>query len=226
MSDLQIEQGLWLCPEGGAFWASEATLFVADVHLGKTVTFREGGCPVPEGPTEEGLERIGALVDRLSADRVVVLGDLWHDERVHAEATARPFEAWRAARRDLEFWLVPGNHDRRFHALAQSLALEIVPAGSQFGPFLLFHRPDDCPSREALALAGHVHPCFRLEQGGVSHRLPCFWQVGGCLVLPAFGPFTGGFNVDRDEDSRIFVTTGESVLEVRHSDRRPFFARR
>ena len=42
------------------WWPDEATLFVADVHLGKAETFRALGVPVPAGPTEATLRRLGA----------------------------------------------------------------------------------------------------------------------------------------------------------------------
>ena len=43
------------------FWTRERTLFVADVHLGKTATFRAHGVPLPRGTT--------ALPRRTSVDR-------------------------------------------------------------------------------------------------------------------------------------------------------------
>ena len=38
------------------------TLFVADLHLGKSATFRARGLPVPSGTTQDNLRRLAALV--------------------------------------------------------------------------------------------------------------------------------------------------------------------
>src|SRR5687768_1975535 len=56
-------------------WPAQATLFVADVHLGKAAAFRAGGVPVPRGATGADLQRLSALVASTGARRLVVLGD-------------------------------------------------------------------------------------------------------------------------------------------------------
>ena len=57
------------------WWPAGATVFVADVHLGKAATFRARGIPVPGGTTQDNLARLTALLHGLPARRLVVLGD-------------------------------------------------------------------------------------------------------------------------------------------------------
>ncbi|OYV00284.1 MAG: hypothetical protein CFE26_24210, partial [Verrucomicrobiales bacterium VVV1] len=53
---------LWLSDAPAALTSSRA-LIVADVHLGKSATFRAKGLPVPEGDNEHDLGRLAALID-------------------------------------------------------------------------------------------------------------------------------------------------------------------
>ena len=127
MKDLDIELGgvtLRLCPERAAFRPAEGELLVADVHIGKAAAFRRAGRAMPPGTTRRELERIDALVARLGARRLTLLGDLFHDEVEPDSPTARTFSRWLLERSDLEVTLVRGNHDR--HAVVDHRHLDAV----------------------------------------------------------------------------------------------------
>ncbi len=47
-----------LYAERALYWPAGRTLFVADVHLGKTAAFRAGGVALPGGATAANLERL------------------------------------------------------------------------------------------------------------------------------------------------------------------------
>jgi len=77
----------------------------ADLHLGKAATFRRAGIPVPEGTSARDLARLATLVRDTGADRLLILGDLFHarvgcTERVLSEftATRRSFPRTRVTR--------------------------------------------------------------------------------------------------------------------------------
>jgi len=64
-------ESLTLLPEKAAYLSARQTLLVADAHLGKAVSFRHLGVPVPSGTTEQGLATLDLLVARLGARRIV-----------------------------------------------------------------------------------------------------------------------------------------------------------
>jgi metallophosphoesterase superfamily enzyme len=64
-------------------------------------------------------------------------------------------------------------------------------------------------------LAGHVHPVYRLfGKGRQSLRLACFRLGERISLLPAFGAFTGGYPVEKDEQCRIFVTGDNEIWPI------------
>ena len=197
MNDAQLlriaGQELWLLPESAAWHAESRTLFVADLHLGKSATFRARGLPVPSGTTQDNLQRLAALVQAHAARRVVFLGDLLHSKHAQRAASIAPLHAWRAAHADLRCVLVRGNHDSHAGDPPPSLDFEIVdepwPVAGAPGLVACHH-----PQRAAAGtvLAGHWHPAVTLRGPARDHqRLACFCLVDGLLVLPAFGAFTG-----------------------------------
>ena len=204
---------LTLLPEKAGFIAASGTLLVADAHIGKAVSFRALGVPVPRGTTSETLAGLAALVARTGARRIVFLGDFLHSARAHAAATLAAVAAWREAHRALELVLVRGNHDDRAGDPPARLGIRVVDEPFAQDGFALCHHPRQWPGE--YVLAGHLHPCVHVGTGGWEHlRLPCFWFGDDVGVLPAFGAFTGMHPIRPGDDERVFAIAGDSVAAV------------
>jgi uncharacterized protein len=203
---------LRLLPERAALLADHNTLLVADAHIGKAVSFRRLGVPVPQGTTSETLARLSALIDGTGARRVVFLGDLLHSARARAPATMAAVLHWRMRHATVELTLVRGNHDRHAGDPPADWGIEAL-AGPLRLPGLeslaLAHHPEPLPG--AYVLAGHVHPAVRLGRGIDSLRLPCFHFGAAVGVLPAFGAFTGMHVVQPAPGERVFVVADDVV---------------
>ncbi|MDR5756163.1 ligase-associated DNA damage response endonuclease PdeM [Caballeronia sp. LZ035] len=207
---------LVLSADRAAFDPVLGSLFIADAHFGKDAVFRARGIPVPAGTTGESLARLDALVAAHRPESVVFLGDLLHARESHALETLDALAAWRERHRALPLVLVEGNHDRHAGALPAAFGVELVKEPYRLGPWALCHHPQTVDG--AYALAGHEHPVYRLATRLDRARLPCFRFGARAGVLPAFGAFTGGFEVNDDvRREAVYVIAGERVLPV--SDR-------
>lgn len=201
---------LRLLAQRAAFLPEHATLLIADAHIGKAVSFRRLGVPVPSGTTGQALQTLTALLEATAARRIVFLGDLLHAARSRTAATTEAVAAWRERHAAVELTLVRGNHDRHAGDPPAAWRVASVEEGLRLGPFALLHQPQAVPG--AYALAGHVHPAAVL--GGRAHdrlRLPCFHLGPAVGVLPAFGGFTGMHVLPRGPADRVFVIAGDEV---------------
>jgi DNA ligase-associated metallophosphoesterase len=207
-------QPLTLLPEKAIFAAASRTLMVADAHIGKAVSFRAWGVPVPRGTTSETLALLSGLIERLGAARVVFLGDFLHSARSHAPATLRALAQWRARHRDLELVLVRGNHDDRAGDPPGELGFRVLDEPFLDGGLALCHHPRRLAGH--YVLGGHLHPCVNLGGRAFDRlRLPCFWFGAEVGVLPAFGAFTGMHPIRPASGDRIYPVTDESVAALR-----------
>lgn len=213
---------LQLLPQRALWWASEKTLMVADIHLGKGATFRALGQPLPRGSSSRDLQHLSELVAQLQAQRLVVLGDFWHSRQGLTPALFHAIQQWRRQHAQLQVMLVRGNHDRAISRgnIPAILGIELVdepfplasglyachaprlqvpglpPAGGN-GTSNMPPAGVSANAPEAFYLAGHLHPAVRLMgKGHDSSRLPCFVLQAGQLVLPAFGSLTGHVTLD------------------------------
>jgi len=186
-------QPLVLLPGRAVLHPGTRTLFIADLHLGKSAAFRARGLPVPHGTTADNLARLASLAAEHAVTRLVFLGDLLHSRHAQAPAQVAPVQAWREAHGSLECVLVRGNHDSHAGDPPASLRFEVVDepwAMPGADGLVACHHPQRVQG--ATVLAGHWHPAITLRGPARDHqRVPCFCQVDGLLVLPSFGAFTG-----------------------------------
>ena len=206
---------LQLLPGRAAYLPDAGALLVADAHIGKAVSFRKLGVPVPGGTTNETLRRLDALLQATDAPHIVFLGDLLHSARARAADTVDAVARWRARHPRLRLTLVRGNHDSHAGDPPAGWGVQCVDEPFMLAGLALCHHPDT--AAEAYVLAGHVHPAALV--GGRTRerlRLPCFHFGAAVGVLPAFGEFTGMHTLPQGPQDRVYVTTGEVVREVPH----------
>ena len=214
MSYLTIAgEPLRLLPDPALWWPVGATLFVADLHIGKAAVFRARGLPVPAGTTQANLARLADLVARHAARRLVILGDFLHAAESHTPSVLAALEVWRRAHADLEIVLIRGNHDSHAGDPPASLGIAVVEEPWLLGPFACCHHPQRHASHHVLA--GHVHPAVRLRgPGRDALRLPCFSSGEGLTLLPAFGGFTGTHVLAPEPGRALFAVGGGRVWPV------------
>ena len=194
------------------YWPREKTLIVADVHLGKGSAFRRSGIAVPAGSTQQDLQRLSALIEQHSAQRLLVLGDLFH-ARLDADEPWHPqFDAFRHQQAALRIDVVQGNHDDLV-GIPERWRLNWLAAPQLEAPFALMHEAKTSPLGHALG--GHVHPVVKLQTRRERLRLPVFWLRETLTVLPSFGLFTGGWEVQPDQGDQLIATSPEGLAILR-----------
>ncbi len=204
---------LGLLPQRAALLIDQATLLVADAHIGKAASFRSLGVPVPRGTTTQTLQRLSDAVEASGAQRVIFLGDLLHSARSHAPATLEAFASWRRQHAALDLVLVRGNHDDRAGDPPASLGVRAVNEPWHLGPLALCHHPQTVPG--AYVLAGHVHPGVVLAGRARQRlRLPCFHFGATVGVLPAFGAFTGLQAIRSAPGERVYAVADDRVVPL------------
>jgi DNA ligase-associated metallophosphoesterase len=209
-------ESLLLHPQRALLWPARSVLFVADLHLGKSDVFRRSGIPIPEGTTATDLERLDRLVAAHGLSRIVLLGDFLHaaaDTNQLEPYYAQAFTQWRAARPQLEFVVVAGNHDRRAAGRELADIVQWQAEGWREGPFVCRHYPG--AATEGYVLSGHVHPTIRLQG---SHRermrVPVCWVRPDYAVLPSFGSFTGGGHIEPQPEDELFAFAANRVWRL------------
>lgn len=195
------------------YWSEQKLLCVADVHFGKAAAYRALGQPVPHGTTAANLLHLDVLLAQYPTNTLIFLGDFLHAPNSHSAATIAAVREWRRRHAGLACVLIRGNHDLRAGDPPADMGIEIFTEPLLFGPFALRHTPAVHAGRHVIA--GHLHPVFQLHGKARQRlRLPCFHSTDEMTILPSFGAFTGGYPIQPQLGSRIFVTDGTGVWPV------------
>jgi len=206
-------ESLHLLPEHAVWWPATLTLFIADLHLGKAATYRQLGQPVPAGTTQDNLQRLTLLIERLSVRHLVFLGDFLHAAAGRTPTLLQALRSWRAQHPALHLTLVRGNHDSRAGDPPHALSIVVVDEPWLIGPFAACHHPQIHPTH--LVLAGHSHPVIHLQGAARDRlRLPCFVKDERQATLPAFGAFTGGHPVEVQAHRQLYAVGGGRVWAI------------
>ncbi|MDP2619700.1 MAG: ligase-associated DNA damage response endonuclease PdeM [Hyphomicrobiales bacterium] len=188
--DIEVA-GVRLCllPQGALYWPEERTLIVADLHLEKGSAFAAAGVFLPPYDSAATLLALTGLCGRHGPERVIALGDSFHDAEAPGRLAPRDAAAIASLQRGREWIWIAGNHDPAPpQGLGGEAARELAIDGLTFR-----HQP--LSGAGAGEIAGHLHPVGRVRVKGRTIRRRCFAADGARLIVPAMGAFTGGLNV-------------------------------
>lgn len=173
---------------GALYMPDDRTLIAADLHFEKGSSRRANGVHLPPYDTRSTLTLLADAVARWRPQRLVLLGDSFHDERGPQRLDAADAAGIDALGQATEIIWIAGNHDPVLDAdLPGTVAHEMW-----LGPLVLRHEP--CPGA-VNEIAGHLHPVAAVQRRGRKLRRRCFAGNDERLILPAFGAYAGGLSV-------------------------------
>jgi DNA ligase-associated metallophosphoesterase len=195
-----IVNGAALEPDlsGALWWPDRATLVVADLHLEKGSSLAGKGTLLPPYDTAETLSRLAATMARRAPERVIALGDSFHDSDAGARLSVEDGITLADLVRRVDWTWIVGNHDPHPHGpWGGTVRDELV-----LGPLVFRHQAAAGPAPGEIS--GHFHPkaAIVVRARRVSGR--CFVADGRRTILPAFGAFAGGLDAGAPAIARLF----------------------
>ena len=187
------------------FHQRERWLAVADLHFGYELSQRAAGWLVPMWGMESVSERLLRLVEEYRPLRLIILGDLVHDQTAAVEAR----ELLEKIRYFCEPIVVAGNHDRKVRG-----QIELFDSW-ETGQFYFHHGHCLAETTDRIQIIGHHHPAGTITDGaGLRLKCPAFVQQSRCWIMPAFSPWASGTRWAQDEQSRIWLCSPDRVLRL------------
>ncbi|MEP0521502.1 MAG: ligase-associated DNA damage response endonuclease PdeM [Hyphomicrobiales bacterium] len=213
-------QHFYAFASGVLYWPSQSTLIVADLHLEKGSSFARKGLFLPPYDSRATLARLTTIVDSLTPDTIIALGDSFHDKEGADRLCAKDHAILSAMQVGREWIWIAGNHDPLPPQEVGGIAMDELC----FGTLIFRHEPVPGATGE---IAGHLHPCAKVRSRARSVRRSCFIEDGNRLILPAFGALTGGLNIlDSSYDGlfsspRIHMLGDEQIYSIPFKECRP-----
>ncbi|WP_084396118.1 ligase-associated DNA damage response endonuclease PdeM [Henriciella aquimarina] len=206
--------------QGALWWERERTLVVSDLHLEKGSSYARRGQLLPPYDTGATLSLVEQLVRQFQPDRVISLGDSFHDRRSEARLSPDDRSRIRTLTAATQWHWVEGNHDPDPPADLGGQGAKVL----HLGACVFRHEP----TGEVGEIAGHLHPVAKIAGRGRALRRKAFITDGSSLVMPSLGTFTGGLNVLHQamdeifhQGAMVFAANGTSVSLIERRALRP-----
>ncbi|MBI2717154.1 MAG: ligase-associated DNA damage response endonuclease PdeM [Rhizobiales bacterium] len=193
--------GLEFLPDlSGALYAPDfKALLVADLHLEKGSSLARRGVHLPPYDTRESLRQLRAVIAAVKPERLIFLGDSFHDGEARQRIDAGDLSELRALTGDFPTIWIAGNHDPEPpEDIGGGIMGEVA-----LGPVTLRHEPRALGDGE-LEIAGHLHPAASVAQRGHRIRCRCFVADTRRLIMPAFGSYTGALGISSAAFAGLF----------------------
>ena len=189
---------------GILFWPDRALLVVSDLHLEKGSSFAARGIHLPPYDTAETLKRLARVCDLYRPERVICLGDNFHDTGGPDRMAAKDRGKVAALVAGRDWCWITGNHDPDLpeDLPGRRAAEETVGA-------LTFRHESTGGHGE---VSGHYHPSARVKTRQRTLTGRCFAHNGARLIMPAFGALTGGLSVRDPAVSAVLGKTFEILF--------------
>lgn len=185
-----------LHPSGVLYWPDQRLAIVSDLHLEKGSFLARRGFFVPPYDSRDTLNRLAAALADVAPERLLVLGDTFHDAKGFLRLAAQDLATFETLRAYQPIW-VRGNHDGAF-----------VPPGfidyDEIAIGNVIFRHEALADDHGYEISGHFHPKADIEHKGAKISRRCFVEDGRRMILPAFGSYTGGLSATDSAIARFF----------------------
>jgi uncharacterized protein len=189
MTELRVNGVTLVADITGALWWPQASLLaVADLHLEKGSGFARRGTLLPPYDTAATLRRLDELIARFRPERIVCLGDSFHDRSAAGRLSGDDAALLARLTAACDWIWIRGNHDPvPPDGLGGRTEVEWTHAA------LLF-RHQAAAGTAAGEVSGHFHPKATIARRGARAGGRCFVTDGRRLIMPAFGAYAGGLD--------------------------------
>lgn len=174
---------------GALYWPDRRTLVVSDLHFEKGTSYARRAIFLPPYDSRTTLNRLEAALARHAVERVICLGDSFHDEGAFDRLNDEDHNRLANLVRRYDWVWIEGNHDPHPPTSIGGR----VTARLQEGNLTFQH---EASAKQVHGeITGHFHPKAKVTQRGRTVSRPCFIEDGQRLIMPSFGAYTGGLNV-------------------------------
>lgn len=185
----------WIFDARGALlWPKHKLMVVSDLHFEKGSFFAQQGSLLPQYDSLCNLDSLTALITDYQPHTIIALGDSFHDQNAWHRLPQHAAKKLTTLVESVQRWIwVLGNHDPELpNELPGEQTLRVV-----LDDIVFVHEPEDVEEKQ-VQVYGHFHPKMNKRVARQQMTGRCFMHDAKQLVMPSFGAYTGGLNIEDD----------------------------
>ena len=191
-----------LFDSSGSIYITELSiLLMSDLHIGKSYSCAKNGNFLPPFEIDETIEKIKSIVDFYNPKKIISLGDSFHEastleiiDNIYINNLNKIFN-----KREVIF--IDGNHDAELKSKEKINAT--FKDSLKLDNFNFTHIKNSKIINNLFEFSGHFHPKVSIIFNRVTYSLKCFVLGKNFCILPSFGTYTGGLNINSNTLKKI-----------------------
>ena len=203
--------------DGVLFWLEKKIAIVSDLHLEKGSSFASSGQFVPPFDSEETLNNLINFLKIHEVKIIILLGDTFHDRGALNRMSSKVKSIFDSLVENYEIIFILGNHENKMKsAFIKFYERYIVDD---------IHFLHEAVLEKKHQISGHFHPVASLKINSKLITEKCLIYSENHLIMPAFGEFTGGLNINNpvfkpflNRNYYIYFLTKKSVYKFASHD--------
>ena len=209
--------GLQICKEGVLFWLEKEIAIVSDLHLEKGSSYASSGQYIPPYDSEETLLKLLDILNNYKVRKVILLGDTFHDKDAFLRMTPKVRFLFEDFTKKYEVIFILGNHENKIKIEGIKFHQEYTVDNIHF-----LH---EAIQKNINQISGHFHPVASIKVSSKKITSKCLIHSNNHIILPSFGEFTGGLNINDpvlkrfiSEDYNIYFLTKKSIYKFSNKE--------
>ena len=203
--------------DGILFWLEKKIAIISDLHLEKGSSFASLGQFIPPYDSEETLKKLINFLKTHEVQTIILLGDTFHDGGALNRMSSKVKSIFDSLVENYEIIFVLGNHENKMKsAFIKFYERYIVDD---------IHFLHEAVLEKKYQISGHFHPVASLKINSKKITEKCLIHSENHLIMPAFGEFTGGLNINNpvfkpflNRNYYIYFLTKKSVYKFASHD--------
>lgn len=199
-------QNFLLDPSGALYWPDQRMLIVSDLHFEKGSFLASFGSMLPYYDTRETLRLLREVIQTYQPQTLLCLGDSFHDLKAMQRICPEDLNTIQQLIQSLPEWIwITGNHDAEIPAHVPGQRHDKIHLKG-----IDFQHEDSADS--APQMIGHYHPKITLKLYGRRITGRCFIHDETRFIMPSFGSYTGGLDIQNPAITEIISTNYQTFL--------------
>ena len=201
---------------GGVYLDELEILIVSDLHFGKGISMAKDGFNIPPFDIDDTLSKLENIIKFFSPKKVITLGDNFHEKdslkKIHKDSLLKI----NLLAEKYNFLWIAGTHDNCLKG--ENLLCVKSHSFYKIDRYEFRHIKTTQEKDYTFEFSGHYHPKCLLKYNGSSYNYKCFILGENFCILPSFGTYTGGLDVESKVLKRVLKNKKIDLIVIGKRD--------
>ena len=205
-----LNEDLVFDSSGALFIRKTKIIVLSDIHFGKSTSLNKYGNQIPPYDIKETIEKLKKIICYYKPIKIISLGDSFHDKFSILNMGNDDLTEIKNITNNIKFLWITGNHDEKIIG-KEKVGGKFYESFHQDN-FYFRHIKTHSKILKKFEFSGHFHPKVSIKINNSRYYYKCFLVSENFCILPSFGHYTGGLDVNSNAFKKIITEKADLLI--------------